>query len=308
MFRFVRIMTLVALALTVGGSVGAASAKASTFTVNVVVQTEDGAAIAAGQVCVTGPATNVCQDIPAGAPSGREFAFDGFPNGAYDIDVNVDPYLEAVDHAAVADANVTVTFTLQMEHTAQPAEATPVSVGQTTEFDVAGASAFCKRQGGVVRERYPVWGTNLPADQWVQTGDSKLFCEFVHGAGSDDDSGIQMDLGSFASTLPRLATVAYLAQVPLPGNLPHDGSNPATFYCASLGGTQLWGGADTANGGGWVTLDTDTAYQIMDACVFADGSMISAWGLTYHADGTIRGADLQQLLAYQPATLPAFFP
>jgi hypothetical protein len=138
-------------------------------------------------------------------------------------------------------------------------------------------------------------------------GDPEPFCEFTHGVGSDDDSGIQIDLTSFASTAPRLATVAYLAQIPLPDDLPNDGRNPATFYCSYLGGTQLWGGADSAAGGGWVTMDTLTPYRIMDACVFADGSMISAWGLTYHADGTVRGADLAQLLAYQPGQLPAIF-
>lgn len=185
--------------------------------------------------------------------------------------------------------------------------ATPVVEGSVDTAGLAEAQTYCQDKGGVVRERYPIWGTNLPTNEWVQTGEPRLFCEFTHGPGSDDDSGIQLDLESFATTMPRLATVAYLAQVPLPSDMPTDGSNPATFYCSYLGGTQLWGTA-SASGGGWVTLDTDTPYQIMDACVFADGSMMSAWGLTYHADGVIRGADLKPLLAYQPTTLPDFFP
>lgn len=46
----------------------------------------------------------------------------------------------------------------------------------------------------------------------------------------------------------------------------------------------------------------------MDACIVVDGSMISAWGLTCLTDGSIRGADLKVLFAYQLATLTIFFP
>jgi len=46
----------------------------------------------------------------------------------------------------------------------------------------------------------------------------------------------------------------------------------------------------------------------MDACIFVDGSMISAWGVTGLTDGSIRGADRQVLFAYQLATLTIFFP
>jgi len=180
----------------------------------------------------------------------------------------------------------------------------------TPMADGTSAEAFCAQRGGVVRERTPFYGTNLDRSQWIQTGESRLFCEFQHGAGSDDDSGIQIDLKSFAANGPRLATVAYLAQVPIPDDLAPASANPATSYCAYLGGTQSWGGATSAAGGGWVTDDASTPYEIMDACVFPDGSMISAWGLTYHANGVVRGADLTQLLAWQPVPdeIPAIFP
>ena len=35
-------------------------------------------------------------------------------------------------------------------------------------------------------------------------------------------------------------------------------------------------------------------------CVFPDLSSIDFWGLTYHAGGTVRGADLAPLFRYQP--------
>jgi hypothetical protein len=46
----------------------------------------------------------------------------------------------------------------------------------------------------------------------------------------------------------------------------------------------------------------------MDECVFPDGSAIDAFGLWYHANGTIRGTDLAPLFAYQPGDrLPAIY-
>ena len=42
--------------------------------------------------------------------------------------------------------------------------------------------------------------------------------------------------------------------------------------------------------------------------VIADGSSIDAFGLWYHANGIIRGADLAPLFAYQPGdSLPALY-
>jgi hypothetical protein len=46
----------------------------------------------------------------------------------------------------------------------------------------------------------------------------------------------------------------------------------------------------------------------MDQCVFPDGSAIDAFGLWYHANGVIRGADHAPLLADQPGDrLPALY-
>ena len=164
---------------------------------------------------------------------------------------------------------------------------------------------YCIQQGGTVRERTPVWGTNLQRSSWVQMGEPRSFCEFTHGPGASDASSIQIDAASFASSQPTLAVLAYLAQIPLPEDSPTDGRNPATHYCAFLGGSQSWGLQDASiTGGGWVTADATTEIEVMDACVFPDGSMISAWGRTYHANGIICGADLTGLFAYQPDGTP----
>jgi hypothetical protein len=48
--------------------------------------------------------------------------------------------------------------------------------------------------------------------------------------------------------------------------------------------------------------------QVIEYCTFADGSMIDAWGLTYHTGGVIRGADLTPILRYQATDYPNAFP
>ena len=38
----------------------------------------------------------------------------------------------------------------------------------------------------------------------------------------------------------------------------------------------------------------------MSLCMFADGSAIDEWGITYYANGDVRGADLATKMRYQP--------
>jgi hypothetical protein len=84
--------------------------------------------------------------------------------------------------------------------------------------------------------------------------------------------------------------------------------NPSAVYCAQvLGGAYDWGGVSAA-GGGWVAANAEQAEAIMNLCVFADGSMIDAWGLTYHTGGVIRGADLAPRFRYQADNPPRIFP
>jgi len=84
-----RVLIVLTFVLTAGLSMHQASAQMQHFTLNVVVQTEDGADVPVGQVCVSGEVDNVCQDIPAGTPSGREFAFDGLGDGDHDVTVTL---------------------------------------------------------------------------------------------------------------------------------------------------------------------------------------------------------------------------
>jgi putative hemolysin len=190
---------------------------------------------------------------------------------------------------------------------AQSDDATPVALDGTPvpAIDLAAAADYCVANGGIVRDRYPAWGTNLPADQWLQLGGSRQFCEFTGGAGAEPPtSWISLSLETLYSELPTLATLAYLTQPPLPTT---SGSvNPSAVYCTQLGGAYDFGGV-SANGGGWVTLDPEPALQVLEFCVFPDGSMIDAWGIAYHSDGTIRGADLTPILRYQSANPPRVF-
>lgn len=164
---------------------------------------------------------------------------------------------------------------------------------------------YCEQQGGVVRERVPVLGTNDPASQ-IQLAGSRRFCEFTGGAGADPaTSWIAIDLDTLMAVTPTLAALAYLTRPPLPTHTT-PGANPASLYCAHLGGSEL--GSASGVGGGWVTEDTDTGIQVLQACAFPDGSIIDSWGIAYHADGTIRGADLASILQYQPASPPLVFP
>lgn len=50
------------------------------------------------------------------------------------------------------------------------------------------------------------------------------------------------------------------------------------------------------------------ARDVIAMCIFPDLSSIDSWGLTYHSDGTIRGADLTNLLRYKPPQAPQVFP
>jgi putative hemolysin len=74
---------------------------------------------------------------------------------------------------------------------------------------------------------------------------------------------------------------------------------------AAIVGASSWG--STSAVGGWVD-NSQATFKVMNMCVFPDGSAIDEFGLWYHANGTVRGADLAPLFAYQPGNkLPAIF-
>ena len=133
--------------------------------------------------------------------------------------------------------------------TVLPPESTPSATDAGAAPDAAGpAAAYCQEQGGQVVNRTPFYGTNGPRDAWLQLGQPVAFCEFEDAA---DGSRISIKLETLYSSLPTLAVLAY--RQPLPVDAVASG-NPATAYCAKLGGTAEWGGVSAA-GGGWVNED-----------------------------------------------------
>lgn len=189
------------------------------------------------------------------------------------------------------------------------AHATPPLQATATPGAASGdAAAYCTSKGGTVTTRFPAYNTNAGSSQWIKMNGSEDFCTFL---APQDDTGFQSQISIALDTLysdqPTLAVLAYL-EPPAVGPAPN-GVNPSSIYCTKLGGSDVWGGADNAAGGGWVTTAPDSAtnFQVVSMCVFPDLSAIDSWGLTYHANGVVRGTDLSKVVRYQPAQLPNVF-
>lgn len=189
------------------------------------------------------------------------------------------------------------------------ATATPTAATEPEEMqdDSAAALAYCEEKGGTVTTRTPAWNTNAPQAQWLMLAGARDFCTFLSEA---DSTGFQSHIEIAVDTLyadgPTLAVLAYMEPVALP---PFTGANPSTLYCSKLGGTDIFGGANSAAGGGWVTEAPDSAtnFQVVSECMFPDGSSIDSWGLTYKANGVVRGTDLSEVVRYQPTAIPPVF-
>lgn len=151
---------------------------------------------------------------------------------------------------------------------------------------------WCASNGGSVVDRFPA--SMATSDAPVTLGDAVRFCEFTGGEGADPaDSRISIRLDTLASDQKSMAATAYLTKPAMPES---DGSaNPASGYCADLGGAEI--GGELAPDGSWVNLEDPT--DITQMCVFPDLSIIDSWGLAYHTMGTIRGADLESLFRWQ---------
>ncbi len=163
------------------------------------------------------------------------------------------------------------------------------------------ALTYCTDHGGTTEARQAYFGTNNDQDQWVALGQPRTFCRFV----AEDDSRIYVDVDTLASPTPSLAAAAYLAKLPLPPS-PNVGANPAAVDCNdNLLGTSNYG--TTVNGGGWVNVD-DPTFTVVNMCVFADGSAIDEWGITYYSGGVVRGADLAPLFRFDTSAVAAMFP
>jgi putative hemolysin len=149
-------------------------------------------------------------------------------------------------------------------------------------------AAYCAAKGGSIVTRIPEYGTN-GGTPLVLAG-PRQWCQFN---APHDTSSISVLLTTLITTKPSLAALAYYAEVPFSGSCT---GSPGSCYCSQLGGTDLFGGI-TAAGGGWVSTADST--DVLDACVFPDGSSIDSYGLFYHSVGTIRGKNLAGRLRYK---------
>ncbi|MBV8490082.1 MAG: hypothetical protein JO199_06070 [Candidatus Eremiobacteraeota bacterium] len=160
--------------------------------------------------------------------------------------------------------------------------------------DEQAAAAYCTQTGGTVYARVPVYGTNnsAPSQQLVLSGRAG-FCEYGMKMASFT-SYIDVLLSTLYTTKPTLAALAYYSKTKVKCS---GSGSPASCYCSQLGGTDLFGGV-TAAGGAWVNNRAPVAKQL-DTCIFPDLSSIDSWGLTYHANGIVRGKDLSKVLRYK---------
>ena len=158
---------------------------------------------------------------------------------------------------------------------------------------MADPAEYCTSVGGTVSIRSAV--TDSAATTGL--GEPQVFCTFTGTAGTDTaDTTITIGGVTLSTTNPTRATMAYREKPQIPAiDPPADGSmipNPSSIYCESLGGSE----------GEWVDFAAaaDAPARSVTMCVFPDLSMIDSWGLTYHTQGTIRGADLDPLLNWKP--------
>ena len=158
---------------------------------------------------------------------------------------------------------------------------------------------YCRAQGGVVQVRTPAADTNSPP--LIRLAGSVPFCRFTSTRGGAPSS-ISVDLKTLVTTRPTLAALAYLEK-PSAGRIPGN-VNPASIYCSRLGGSDQFGGQGLG-GGGWIV--GRSANTVLQACVFPDGSIIDSFGILYHSQGTVRGADLTSRFRYRPSRLPNVF-
>ena len=158
---------------------------------------------------------------------------------------------------------------------------------EATDAPNSAAADYCAENGGAVETRYPFYGTNNPDP--LQLSGSLQVCTFT----AEDNSRITVGLDTLYTDQPTLAALAYRAQTPLEPGSPS--ANPSSIYCTQLGGTDAFGGVSAA-GGGWGLAEAADAVAL---CVFPDLSVIDSWGITYHSDGTIRGADLTDLFRFR---------
>ena len=73
-----------------------------------------------------------------------------------------------------------------------------------------------------------------------------------------------------------------------------------------LAGTSQFG--NTPGVGRRLDRQAQPVFVVMSLCMFADGSAIDEWGITYYSNGAVRGADLATKMRYTPTDpLPPVF-
>lgn len=170
----------------------------------------------------------------------------------------------------------------------------PAASSAAVQEDPA-AAEWCASHDGTVVDRYPASNASSSAPEAL--GMAVRFCEFTGGEGAEPaNSRISIRLTTLASDKPSMAAAAYLTKPALPES--GSSANPASMYCADLGGAEL--GGTLAPDGGWVNREDAT--DVVQMCVFPDLSIIDSWGLTYHTEGTIRGANLEPFFRWTPAS------
>ena len=152
-------------------------------------------------------------------------------------------------------------------------------------------------------DRTATWNTNADPSQWLQLAGRERFCEFEMGQG-DETTRISVDLVTLYAEEPTLASVAYLSKVSrrppaaerqsgdvqLPRGAGRHGDVRQRRGRRRLGRRQPAG----VRGHGPVRVRGHVGDRRVR--------------LLYHADGTIRGADLATKMRYQPGgKLPAIF-
>lgn len=148
------------------------------------------------------------------------------------------------------------------------------------------AAAYCASSGGESARMLPWANTNAAPNLWQAYGGPAGVCTFT----ANDGSRITVFNQTLASPLPTMAALAYYAKTPWDGK---GFGNPAWLYCTQLGGTQQIGAMGA--GSGWAAQAGDAVSSL---CVFADRSAIDDWGLFYHSEDIVRGADLDGLLRF----------
>ena len=151
----------------------------------------------------------------------------------------------------------------------------------------AAPAAYCRQTGGQVEIRHAVYGSN--GSKLLFLAGEAHFCQYTS---KKDGSRIHILLSTLYTTKPTLAALAYIMKPPV-------GScrgNPASCYCSYLGGSDQFGGT-TGAGGGW--YEKKAIDQTLEACIFPDLSSIDSWGLAYHANGIIRGINLEKVMRYK---------